>query len=226
MNWDWVVQNAGYLGTLLAGHATVLGLTLAAGVVIGIPLGYLLAKLRVGPVLAPILDLLSYASAFGLLLIAPLARGTAIDDRTNLVLAFGALAVLRICRAVLVAHRRNRPSAPYSYLKVAGLGGATRFRLDLAYLAPPVLATIGRVAVATVLLITVGGAIVSTQFGPSGELGGLIYRGLDARDLTLAVTGLALVAALAIVVDLIFRGLRRLAASEPAASVSNMETAA
>lgn len=218
MNWDWVVQNVSYLGGLLAGHALVLGLTLAAGVVIGIPLGYLLAKLRVGRVVAPVLGLLSYASAFGLLLIAPIVRGTAIDDRSNLVLAFGTLAVLRICRSVLVAHRERRPAAPYAYLRAAGFGPGTRFRLDLAYLAPPVLATVGRVAVGTVVLTTIGGAIVSARFGPSGELGGLIYRGLDGRDLTQAVTGLVLVAALAIVVDLIFKGLRRLAGAEPAES--------
>ncbi|GAB3748705.1 hypothetical protein [Microlunatus parietis] len=219
MNWDWVVQNSGYLGTLLAGHAIVLGLSLAAGVVIGIPLGYLLAKLRVGPVLAPVLDLLSYASSLGLLLIAPLVRGTAIDDRLNLILAFGTLAVLRICRSVLVAHRR-RPAAPYAYLKVAGLGAATRFRLDLAYLAPRVLGTVGRVAVATVVLTTLGGVIVSAAFGPGGELGGLIWRGLDTRDLTQALSGIVLVVALAIMVDLIFRGLRRLAAAEPIEEVA------
>ncbi|WP_152365556.1 hypothetical protein [Microlunatus speluncae] len=220
MNWDWVVQNVAYLGTLIAGHAIVLGLSLAAGVLIGVPLGYLLAKLRVGPVVAPVLDLLSYASPFGLLLIAPILRGTAIDDRVNLVLAFGTLAILRICRSVLVAHRRNRPAAPYAYLKAAGLGAGTRFRLDFTYLAPRVLGTIGRVAVATVVLTTVGGAIVSARFGPGGELGSLIYRGLDARDLTQAVTGLVLVAVLAILVDLIFRGLRRLAAAEPIAEVA------
>jgi osmoprotectant transport system permease protein len=214
VNWDWVVQNTGYLGSLLAGHAIVLGLSLAAGVVIGIPLGYLLAKLRVGPGFAPVLDLLSYASPFGLLLIAPILRGTAIDDRANLVLAFGTLAILRICRSVLFAYRQHRPTAPYAYLRAAGLGGATRFRLDVAYLAPRVLGTIGRVAVATVVLITIGGAIVSAKFGPGGELGSLIYRGLDARDLTQAVTGLALVAVLAILVDLIFRGLRRIAATD------------
>ncbi len=214
MNWDWVVQNTGYLGSLLAGHAIVLGLSLAAGVVIGVPLGYLLAKLRVGPGFAPVLDVLSYASPFGLLLIAPILRGTAIDDRSNLVLAFGTLAILRIGRSVLFAYRQHRPTAPYAYLRAAGLGGATRVRLDVAFLAPKVLGTIGRVAVATVVLTTIGGAIVSAKFGPGGELGSLIYRGLDARDLTQAVTGLALVAALAIVVDLIFRGLRRIAATD------------
>lgn len=219
MNWDWVVQNTGYLGALLAGHAIVLGLSLAAGIVIGIPLGYLLAKLRVGPVLAPVLDLLSYASPLGLLLIAPLVRGTAIDDRLNLILAFGTLAILRISRSVLVAHR-NRPAAPYAYLKVAGLGAATRFRLDLAHLAPRVLGTVGRVAVATVVLTTLGGVIVSATFGPGGELGGLIWRGLDARDLTQALSGIVLVVALAIVVDLIFRGLRRIAATEPIEEVA------
>ena len=62
--------------------------------------------------------------------------------------------------------------------------------------------------------------IVSAAFGPGGELGGLIWRGLDTRDLTQALSGIVLVVALAIVVDLIFRGLRRLAAAEPIEEVA------
>ena len=178
-------------------HIAIVMLSTAFAVLLGLPLGVLLIRVRSlqVPVLgfANVMQTVPSLALFGLLIPIPFIGG--IGARTA-VIALALYALLPVIRntvtGILGIDPKIREAAD-----AMGMTGAERLRLVELPLAAPVILTGIRVAV----VISVGVATVAAAVG-AGGLGTYIFRGLRQNDNNLLIAGAVASALLALLFDL------------------------
>ncbi|MBX3294436.1 MAG: ABC transporter permease/substrate-binding protein [Acidobacteria bacterium] len=194
---DFITANWRELIMLTREHIAIVMLSTAFAVVLGLPLGVLLTRVRAlqAPVLgfANVMQTVPSLALFGLLIPIPFIGG--IGARTA-VIALALYALLPVIRntvtGILGIDPKIREAAD-----AMGMTGAERLRLVELPLAAPVILTGIRVAV----VISVGVATVAAAVG-AGGLGTYIFRGLRQNDNNLLIAGAVASALLALLFDL------------------------
>ena len=194
---DFITANWRELIMLTREHIAIVMLSTAFAVLLGLPLGMLLTRVRSlqVPVLgfANVMQTVPSLALFGLLIPIPFIGG--IGARTA-VIALALYALLPVIRntvtGILGIDPKIREAAD-----AMGMTGAERLRLVELPLAAPVILTGIRVAV----VISVGVATVAAAVG-AGGLGTYIFRGLRQNDNNLLIAGAVASALLALLFDL------------------------
>jgi osmoprotectant transport system permease protein len=194
---DFITANWRELIMLTREHIAIVMLSTAFAVVLGLPLGVLLTRVRSlqVPVLgfANVMQTVPSLALFGLLIPLPFIGG--IGARTA-VIALALYALLPVIRntvtGILGIDPKLREAAD-----AMGMTDSDRLRLVELPLAAPVILTGIRVAV----VISVGVATVAAAVG-AGGLGTYIFRGLRQNDNNLLIAGAVASALLALFFDL------------------------
>jgi len=194
---DFITANWRELIMLTREHIVIVMLSTAFAVVLGLPLGVLLTRVRSlqVPVLgfANVMQTVPSLAVFGLLIPMPFVGG--IGARTA-VIALALYALLPVIRntvtGILGIDPKLREAAD-----AMGMTGQEKLRLVELPLAAPVILTGIRVAV----VISVGVATVAAAVG-AGGLGTYIFRGLRQNDNNLLIAGAVASALLALLFDL------------------------
>lgn len=194
---DFITANWRELMVLTREHIAIVMLSTAFAVLLGLPLGVLLTRVRSlqVPVLgfANVMQTVPSLALFGLLIPMPFVGG--IGARTA-VIALALYALLPVIRntvtGILGIDPKLREAAD-----AMGMTGQEKLRLVELPLAAPVILTGIRVAV----VISVGVATVAAAVG-AGGLGTYIFRGLRQNDNNLLIAGAVASALLALLFDL------------------------
>jgi osmoprotectant transport system permease protein len=193
---DFLKQNWPELLTLTREHIFLVLLSTGAAVVIGVPLGILLTRVRSlrTPVLgfANIMQTVPSLALFGLLIPIPFIGG--IGARTAII-ALALYALLPVIRNTVTGILGIDPKIREAAVAI-GMTDWQRLKLVVLPLAMPVMLTGIRVAV----VISVGVATVAAAVG-AGGLGTYIFRGLRQNDNNLLVAGALASAILALLCD-------------------------
>jgi osmoprotectant transport system permease protein len=194
---DFIRQNWIELLTLTREHILLVLLSTGAAVLIGVPLGVMLTRIRSlqTPVLglANIMQTVPSLALFGLLIPIPFIGG--IGARTAII-ALALYALLPVIRNTVTGILGIDPKIREAALAM-GMTDWQRLRLVELPLAMPVMLTGIRVAV----VISVGVATVAAAVG-AGGLGTYIFRGLRQNDNNLLLAGALASAFLALLCDL------------------------
>ncbi|HEY6422865.1 MAG TPA: ABC transporter permease [Pseudonocardiaceae bacterium] len=189
---------------LLGEHAVLAIVPLLIGLAVAVPLGW--AAQRVRWLRAPALgsaSVLYTVPSLALFVIMPAILGTRILDPVNVVVALALFTTALLMRPVVDALDAV-PGPVVSAATAMGYQPARRFVAVELPMAVPVLAAGVRVAsVSNISLVSVG------AFIGIGGLGQLFTEGFQTQYLAPIVIGIVLTLALALVMDLVLVGLRR-----------------
>ncbi|HEV7701391.1 MAG TPA: ABC transporter permease/substrate-binding protein [Pyrinomonadaceae bacterium] len=197
-------NNWSELLTLTGEHIFLVLLSTGSAVVIGVPTGILLTRVKGlrGPVLgfANILQTVPSLALFGLLIPLPFIGGI---GASTAIIALALYALLPVIRNTVTGILGIDPKLSEA---ATAMGMTPRQRLTLVELplAMPVILTGIRVAV----VISVGVATVAAAVG-AGGLGTYIFRGLRQNDNNLLVAGALASALLALACDFFLGGIER-----------------
>lgn len=190
---DYLRENPDVVLERLAEHVRLVGISVVLAILIGIPLGIFVTKVRrlQVPVLvtAGILYTVPSLALFALLI--PYT-GIGLPTATVALVLYSLLVIVRNT----VAGIDSVPPMAVDAARGMGMTGAQRLRLVDPPLALPVI--LAGVRLATVA--TVGTATVAAAIG-AGGLGRLIFDGLDRRDPDRIAAGAIPAAALALLAD-------------------------
>lgn len=194
---DFITANWRELIMLTREHIAIVMLSTAFAVLLGLPLGVLLTRVRSlqVPVLgfANVMQTVPSLALFGLLIPIPFIGGIGAQTAVIALALYALLPVIRnTVTGILGIDPKIREAAD-----AMGMTGAERLRLVELPLAAPVILTGIRVAV----VISVGVATVAAAVG-AGGLGTYIFRGLRQNDNNLLVAGAVASALLALLFDL------------------------
>lgn len=193
---DFLKQNWPELLTLTREHIFLVFFSTGAAVVIGVPLGILLTRIRSleTPILgfANIMQTVPSLALFGLLIPIPFIGG--IGARTAII-ALALYALLPVIRNTVTGILGIDPKIHEASVAM-GMTDWQRLKMVELPLAMPVLLTGIRVAV----VISVGVATVAAAVG-AGGLGTYIFRGLRQNDNNLLLAGALASALLALLCD-------------------------
>ncbi|MBX3265406.1 MAG: ABC transporter permease/substrate-binding protein [Acidobacteria bacterium] len=194
---DFITANWRELMMLTREHIVIVMLSTAFAVVLGLPLGVLLTRVRSlqVPVLgfANVMQTVPSLALFGLLIPLPFIGG--IGARTA-VIALALYALLPVIRNTVTGILGIDPKIRETAVAM-GMTDSERLLLVELPLAAPVILTGIRVAV----VISVGVATVAAAVG-AGGLGTYIFRGLRQNDNNLLIAGAVASALLALLFDL------------------------
>ncbi len=193
---DFIRQNWPELLTLTREHIVLVLLSTGAAIVVGVPLGILLTRIRSlqTPILgvANIMQTVPSLALFGLLIPIPFIGG--IGARTAII-ALALYALLPVIRNTVTGILGIDPKISEAAVAM-GMTDWQRLKLVELPLAMPVMLTGIRVAV----VISVGVATVAAAVG-AGGLGTYIFRGLRQNDNNLLIAGALASASLALLCD-------------------------
>jgi len=193
---DFLKQNWFELLTLTREHIFLVLLSTGAAILIGVPLGILLTRIRSlqTPILgiANVMQTVPSLALFGLLIPIPFIGG--IGERTAII-ALAMYALLPVIRNTVTGILGIDPKIREAAVAM-GMNDWQRLKLVELPLAMPVMLTGIRVAV----VISVGVATVAAAVG-AGGLGTYIFRGLRQNDNNLLLAGALASAILALLCD-------------------------
>ncbi len=192
----WALDNLDLIGSLTIDHLRQSIIAIAAGFVLSLPLGWVAWRYK--SIRAFVLTgtgLLYTIPSLALLLILPIIVGFPATSEINLILALTIYAVAIMVQSV--ADGLNSVDSATRRAAIAlGYGPARRFwAVDLPLAGPVVLSGLRVTAVSTIALATVGILVGVTN------LGYLFTNGLQRRIIAEVLTGLVVVAILALVID-------------------------
>jgi osmoprotectant transport system permease protein len=193
---DFLGNNWQELFALTREHILIVLLSTAIAVLIGLPLGILLTRVKAlqAPILgiANVMQTVPSLALFGLLIPLPFVGGL---GQKPAIIALALYALLPVIRntvtGILGIDRKVREAAV-----ALGMTGIQVLRLVELPLAAPVILTGVRIAV----VIAVGVATVAAAVG-AGGLGTYIFRGLRQNDYNLLIAGALASAVLALLFD-------------------------
>jgi osmoprotectant transport system permease protein len=194
--WQFLQNNWSELLTLIREHITLVFISIAVAVVIGVPTGILLTRYRAwrGPVLgiANVMQTIPSLALFGFLIPLPFIGG--IGTRTALV-ALVLYSLLPIIRNTVTGILGVEPSVREAAVAMGMTDGQVLRQVELP-LAAGVIVTGIRVAT----VIAVGVTTIAAAVG-AGGLGVYIFRGLRQYDNNLLLAGAVSAALLALAAD-------------------------
>ncbi|MGW2250517.1 ABC transporter permease [Kitasatospora sp. NPDC001660] len=205
VRWYWIGDHLGYLGNLLADHAVIALLPVLIGLLVAVPLGLACARFpRMYQPLAAVFNIVYALPAVAVFMLLIPYTGLATQATVMIPLTFYALAVLL---PTTVDGLRAVPDAVRQAATAMGYGPLHRLTaVELPAAVPYLIAGLRVATVSSISLASVG-ALVGR-----GGLGYLFMDGFQRTFPTPIVVGIALIAALALTVDLVLVGTRRLLA--------------
>lgn len=200
----WTLDNLGLIGDLALAHLRQSLLALLLGAALALPLGWLAwSRPRLRSVLVTGTGLLYTIPSLALLLILPIVVGFPATSEVNLVIALAIYVVAIMVRSVVDGLDSVDDDVRAS-ARAMGYGSRRRFfTVDLPLALPPILAGLRVATVSTVSLATVGILVGVTN------LGYLFTNGLQRRITEEVLAGIVVVAAIALILDLILALLGR-----------------
>jgi osmoprotectant transport system permease protein len=204
MNWKWIGENAGLIGTALGQHLVLALVPVLAAFVLSIPIGYLVFRTRsaANGILAFFGAIYSIPS-LALFVVLPLALGTKILNPLNVVVALTIYTTALLARSV-VDGLRDVPADVKQSADAMGYGAVRRFfGVDLPLAMPVIFAGL-RVATVSNIALTSISVLIGTP-----SLGTLFDQGFNQGFLTPVWVGLILSIAVALVADLIILIIQR-----------------
>ena len=204
LDWEWLARNADDIALLLAEHALLAIIPVAAALIAAIPLGYLVFRTRqaANPILA-VFGVIYSIPSLALFVFLPLVLGTSILSPLNVAVALAIYSVALLVRSV-VDGLRSVPVAVKQSATAMGYGWFAQLaRVELPLAMPVIFAGLRVATVSNIALVSVAAMI------GSGALGKLFDRGLASRFYTPLIVGLVLSVLLALVADALILLLQR-----------------
>ena len=194
----WVLGNLDLIWSLTLAHLWQSLAPIVLGFAISLPLGWIAWRtrlLRSGTVI--ITGLLYTIPSLALLTLLPELLGLPINSEANLIAALTIYAVALLVRSVVDGLDSVDPAVRLA-ATATGFGAARRFwTVELPLAGPVLLAGLRVTAASTVALATVGILVGVTN------LGYLFTNGLQRRIIPEVLIGILVVAAIAVVIDLL-----------------------
>ncbi|MGW6912629.1 ABC transporter permease [Kitasatospora sp. NPDC054939] len=205
VRWYWIGDHLGYLGDLLLDHAVISLVPVLIGLLAAVPLGLACTRFpRLYQPLAAVFNIVYALPSLAVFVVLIPYTGLATRETVMVPLTFYALAVLL---PTTVDGLRAVPESVRQAATAMGYGPWHRLAsVELPAAVPYLLAGLRVAAVASISLASVG-ALVGR-----GGLGYLFIDGFQRTFPTPIVAGIALIAALALAVDLLLVGARRVLA--------------
>jgi osmoprotectant transport system permease protein len=204
MNWQWIAQNPGLIGTALGQHLILALLPVIISFVLSIPIGYLVY--RTGPAANSILAIFGaiYSiPSLALFVVLPLALGTQILDPLNVVVALTIYTTALLSRSVVDGLRDVDVIVKQS-ADALGYGRLRRlFGVELPLAMPVIFAGL-RVATVSNIALTSISVLIGTP-----SLGTLFNQGFNQGFLTPVWVGLILSILVALLADLVILLIQR-----------------
>ena len=193
---NWVLENLGYIGGLVADHIYFALIPVVIGLVIAIPLGWLANRAGWGRTVAINLSGLLYTiPSLALFVFLPVVLGTGILDPINVIVALTVYTVALLVRTVADALAAV-PAVLVDSSTAMGYTPLRRFlAVELPVSVPVILAGVRVAAVSSISLVTVGSVI------GFGGLGQMFTDGFQRSITAEVVAGIVLVVGIALVVD-------------------------
>ncbi|MBP2437505.1 ABC transporter permease [Microbacterium amylolyticum] len=194
----WVLQNLDLIGALALVHLRQSSIAIAIGFLLSVPIGWAAWRFRfLRSAIVTGTGLLYTIPSLALLMFLPLVAGFPATSEANLIIALTIYTIAILVRSV-VDGLDSVDGATRLAATAVGYGSARRFwAVDLPLAGPVILAGLRVAAVSTIALATVGILVGVTN------LGYLFTNGLQRRIVAEVLAGLIVVAAIALIVDLL-----------------------
>ncbi|MFF2042665.1 ABC transporter permease [Kitasatospora sp. NPDC058170] len=205
VRWYWIGDHLGYLGDLLLDHAVIALFPVLIGLLVAVPLGLACTRYpRLYQPFAAVFNVVYALPSLAVFVVLIPYTGLATQATVMIPLAFYAIAVLL---PTTVEGLRAVPESVRQAATAMGYGPWHRLTsVELPAAVPYLVAGLRVAAVSSISLASVG-ALVGR-----GGLGYLFIDGFQRTFPTPIVAGIVLIAALALAVDLLLVGARRLLA--------------
>ena len=202
----WFLDNLSYIRGLAWRHLWLSIVPVVLGFVIALPIGYAARHWRLGgSTLVSIAGVLYTIPSLPLLVIIPSLFGTSFLDPANVIIVLTIYAVAVMVRSAADGFGSVSPTV----VEAARASGYSRWQqvltVELPLAGPVLLAGVRVVSVSTVSLVTIGPLV------GVGNLGSLFTDGFQRDFKTEIVIGVLCVVVLALLLDLVWIGLGRLA---------------
>ena len=204
MNWTWISENTGPIGTALGEHLLLALIPVLAAVVLSIPIGYLVFRTRsAANAILAIFGAIYSIPSLALFVVLPLALGTKILDPLNVIVALTIYTTALLSRSV-VDGLREVPVDVKQAADAVGYGPGRRFwGVELPLSLPVIFAGL-RVATVSNIALTSISVLIGTP-----SLGTLFDQGFNQGFLTPVWVGLILSIVVALLADLLILLIQR-----------------
>ncbi|QGN34729.1 ABC transporter permease [Microlunatus sp. Gsoil 973] len=204
MNWRWIAENYGMIGTALGQHLVLALIPVLAAFVLSIPIGYLVFRTRsVANAILAIFGAIYSIPSLALFVVLPLALGTKILNPLNVIVALTIYTTALLSRSV-VDGLRDVPADVKQSADAIGYGAVRRFfGVDLPLAMPVIFAGL-RVATVSNIALTSISVLIGTP-----SLGTLFDQGFNQGFLTPVWVGLILSIVVALAADLVILIIQR-----------------
>jgi osmoprotectant transport system permease protein len=202
---NWIVNNLPLIWQLTLEHLVTALPPILLSFIISIPIGWVANRFRWSRgVLLTVCALLYAIPSFPLFVVLPIIIGTGLRDSINVVIGLTIYGIALMARSTADGLSSVDPDIRLSATAM-GFSGWTRFwRVELPLAGPVLLAGIRVVAVSTISLTTVG-AVLGID-----SLGSLFTDGFQRNIVAEIATGIVVVIAMALLVDLLLVQIGRL----------------
>ncbi|HEY5820469.1 MAG TPA: ABC transporter permease subunit [Propionibacteriaceae bacterium] len=204
LDWAWLTRNLSYVAMLTGQHALLALAPVLVGLVVAIPIGYLIHRTgRASQGFLAVLGVVYAIPALALFVALPALLGTKIIDPINIAVALSVYATALLVRSV-VEGLRSVPTVVTQSASAVGFGPLRRLvRIELPLALPTIFSTLRTVTVTNIALVSVAVLV------GSGALGQLFGLGLAQSFYTPLLVGLTLSIVLALLADLVIVAIRR-----------------
>lgn len=205
IDWSWIQSNASEIASRTGEHTLLSVLPVLIGLVLAIPVGYLISRTgRAAGFWLGLLGLLYAVPSVALFVVMPLILGTKILDPVNVVAALSVYAFALLVRNARDGFASVDPTITQAATAM-GFGSARRVLSVELPLAMPVILSGLRVAmVSTISLVSVAAVI------GMGALGQYFDQGFQQAFITPILVGIVLILLLALIADALILFLQRI----------------
>ncbi|MBO0811497.1 MAG: ABC transporter permease [Microlunatus sp.] len=204
MNWTWIANNTGLIGTALGQHLVLALIPVLASFVLSIPIGLLVFRARsAANVFLAIFSAIYSIPSLALFVVLPLALGTRILNPLNVIVALTIYTTALLARSVYDG-LRDVPADVKQAADAIGYGPGRRFFGVELPLAMPVIFAGLRVATVSNIALTSISVLIGTP-----SLGSLFDQGFTQGFLTPVWVGLILSIVVAVLADLVILIIQR-----------------
>lgn len=204
MNWTWISENTGLIGTALGEHLVLALIPVIASFVVSIPIGYLVFRTRsAANAILAIFGAIYSIPSLALFVVLPLGLGTKILNPLNVIVALTIYTTALLSRSV-VDGLRDVPADVKQAADALGYGAGRRFFGVELPLAMPVIFAGLRVATVSNIALTSISVLIGTP-----SLGTLFDQGFNQGFLTPVWVGLILSILVALLADLVILIIQR-----------------
>lgn len=198
MDWSWIAENGGLIGTSLWQHLILSLVPVVASFIVSVPIGYLV--FRLGPatnVILAIFGAIYSIPSLAIFVALPLVLGTKVLDPLNVMVALTIYTTALLGRSVVEGLQDVSDDVKQSADAIGFGRGRRLFQVELPLAMPVIFAGL-RVATVSNIALTSISVLIGVP-----SLGTLFTQGLNAGFLTPVWVGLILSILVALLADLV-----------------------